>query len=236
MRYPKRLRDLPHWDTRMDAALSDLYDWCVDENVPIMAHCSFSQFPDTDAGLRGAPAEWENVLKQSRWRDLRLNLGHLGGVWDLAKASSNGWTAQAVAMLMKYPNLYADAADDSDIVERTAGAGKDDQEELSQLARLLDGSAVGLPPRKKLMYGTDWVMLSRSLGIEAYLADMRDRFAGKLVIDPADFLGLNASRFLGLNLARPSDKNKQSATQRLEDFYAANGRSGDFLKRWQSES
>jgi len=81
------------------------------------------------------------------------------------------------------------------------------------------------------MYGTDWVMLSRAIGVETYFANMRDRLARQLRIPAQDFLGMNAARFLGLDQPRG---NRPGTTQRLEDFYLAKGKPPNFLKRWQS--
>src|SRR5262249_55215663 len=119
--YPRKLRELGRdWAARLDQGLADLYDWCIEKDVPVMAHCSYSQFPSEAAGKRGSPDAWQAVLGNPRWRALRLDLGHFGGFWDLAKPRSNGWTETVVAMMAASPNLYADVSDYDAIVERTA--------------------------------------------------------------------------------------------------------------------
>jgi predicted TIM-barrel fold metal-dependent hydrolase len=232
--YPLALRCIAGWDTGLDHALSRLYDWCVLEDVPIMAHCSFSQFPSKAAGRRGAPKEWTKVLERGRWHDLRLNLAHAGGIWDLAKPSNNGWVSAAIDLVRTYPNVYADVADDSDILEQNCGSKCDGEREINELQLLLDKAAQldrPFDPRKKLMYGTDWVLLSRSIDTADYYAGMRDHFATPLKIDCADFFGMNAARFLGLD--RPSNAHL-GTTQRLEDFYTAQGLPIDFFTRWHA--
>ena len=234
--YPPSLRARKDWDIQLDLALGGLYDWCVDKNVPIMAHCSFSQFPSDAAGKRGAPSEWAKVFAQSRWSELRVNLGHLGGFWDLAKSASNGWTHDAVRLIARYANVYADIADDSDVMERTNTELADDKKVLEQLRAFLDewtgtDPASKFDPRKKLMYGTDWVMLSRAVDVSGYYAGMRDKLATQLRLNTADFFGLNGARFLGLD--EPRGK-LPGATQRIEDFYISKGLAPEFLKRWQT--
>jgi len=80
-----------------DTILKMLYDFCIDEDVPIMAHCSRGQ-GSFDAGTRkdrftserrAAPKYWMNLLEakidgvERKYAKLRLNLGHMGGVWCL---------------------------------------------------------------------------------------------------------------------------------------------------------
>lgn len=87
-----------------------LYDFCVEYNVPITAHCNpggflvnkeFSEFSN--------PLKWEAVLKE--YKNLRLNLAHFGGV------ESKGWRRKITDMILekdsetgkyKYENLYTD--------------------------------------------------------------------------------------------------------------------------------
>jgi len=227
--YPDRLRALPRWGDRLDRALSDLYDWCVAEDVPITTHCSFSQYPSKEAGLRGSPREWRRVMQRPQWRSLRLNLAHLGGVWDLANPANNGWTADAIAMLAEFPNVYGDIADYDSIVGVTRDQRSINAKVLPRLSSLVSSIAAA---RAKLMYGTDWVMLSRAPGVDQYYSAMRDQVPLKLGVDQAAFLGQNASRFLGVDQPRRTHNTRQ----RLEDFLELHGISPQFLDRWNLNS
>jgi predicted TIM-barrel fold metal-dependent hydrolase len=227
--YPQELRAIPHWGQKMDRALSNLYDWCIAEDIPIMAHCSFSQFPSAAAGMRGAPKEWRKVLEQSRWRELRLNVAHLGGVWDLANDPTNGWTADAVTLLADFPNVYGDLADYDPVVEITADQKAVNAKVLPRLKALLDAKPKA---RDKLMYGSDWVMLSRAVGSASYFAAMRDKMAPAIEADRTAFLGRNAASFLGLDQVR----REHNSSQRLEDFLSSRGIPVKFLDRWKQPS
>lgn len=82
--YPELLRQgHPQWGTLLDQAMGALFDWCANEDVPIMAHCSWSQYPSKAAGNHGNPTAWKAVFTQTRWKNLRVNLAHLGGLWNM---------------------------------------------------------------------------------------------------------------------------------------------------------
>lgn len=233
--YPRRLQLLPDWAANMDRALADLYHFCVAEDVPVMAHCSYSQYPNPAAGRRGGPAGWWEVLEQ--WPKLRLNLAHCGGVWDLApekarirrQQAGDLWPIDIIPRLgqTKYPNLYADLADFDGVLACQAALPVDsptcqhslDGEPL--LIRLAKEVNCNPAARKRIMYGTDYMFLIQASGTENYLMKMRDCLAPSLQMAPDDLMGLNAARFLGLS-------NPTSGTrQRLDRF-----RGDDFLSRW----
>jgi len=228
--YPARLRQTgPDWAARLDHGLAALYDWCVAEDVPVMAHCSYSQFPNAAAGERGSPAAWRPVL--DKWPGLRLNLGHFGGFWDLAEVGSNGWTASIVAMMATYPNLYADLSDYDAVAERTDAQKATNATVLRALNGILDSQ--GGPARSRLMYGTDWVMLSKAPGNGAYYEGMRTGLTSRLAMSTtqaAGFMGMNAARFLGIAL---ENGGKPKSRQRLEAFHARHGGvPASFWTRW----
>ena len=86
----KRDKALDEQAACIDDVLTQLYDFCLENDVPIMAHCSRGQ-GSFDAGKRftserrSQPKYWKALLevKDRKYRELRLNLGHMGGVWCL---------------------------------------------------------------------------------------------------------------------------------------------------------
>jgi predicted TIM-barrel fold metal-dependent hydrolase len=131
---------LDRFEAKLDEVLAELYDWCLSEDVPILAHCGNSQAAFEQSGLRADPEHWEKLL-QSRsprgkeYAGLRINLAHMGAVWchvDPAIGrpperdpsdeynrcqAAIGWSEKLFKMLAAgganpiYPNLYADLAD-----------------------------------------------------------------------------------------------------------------------------
>ncbi|MGG5819339.1 amidohydrolase family protein [Falsiroseomonas sp. HW251] len=235
--YPPQLRAIDPDGTKLDRALADLYDWCIEEDVPILTHTSLSQNPTPEAGQRGSPEHWQTVLDfdGGRWKNLRLNLGHLGGLWHLtAEPTPSTWPGLAIGLLLdRYPNVYADVADYDAIMHRTETDAEKDRRIAELLVALL--ARPGNPlARNRLMYGTDWVMLSKSLGTRDYYQAMRDTFTRNLALSPSqrrEFMGTNAARYLGLSLDRGR---KPKTRQRLERFYAERGLGVARLTLWDA--
>jgi predicted TIM-barrel fold metal-dependent hydrolase len=229
--YPEKLRKTrPDWAQALDASLTSLYAWCVAEDVPILAHCSESQAPSADAGRRGGPEGWRHVLSMPQFANLRLNLGHLGGLWGLAKPSHNDWTQSLIPLLASDSNLYADVSDYSSIMHRLGTSDANDDKAVSTaVAGFLRQSPAA---KNKLMYGTDWVMLSKDMPAEQYYPSMRERLPAAWEVDAAGYFGANAARFLGL-----STKKGQAAAKtrlRLEVFYQKHALDKSRLAIWDT--
>jgi len=230
--YPEKLRSTrPDWAKALDESLAKLYKWCADEGVPILAHCSDSQAPSVPAGLRGGPKGWRDAVAMNGISGLRLNLGHLGGLWDLAKPSHNDWT-QSVVQMIATPNnnLYADISDYASIMHRPATSDAADDKAVSSAVA---GYLRQYPAAKnKLMYGSDWVMLAKDLGAERYYPSMRDRLPVAWGLDAAAYLGANAARFMGLSKIKGQPAGK--ARMRLEAFYQKHGLDKSLLALWDA--
>ena len=162
---------------------------------------------------------------------LRLNLGHLGGLWDLAKPSHNDWTQSVVQMIATQGNnLYADISDYSSIMHRPATSDAADDKAVSSA---VTGYLRQYPAAKnKLMYGSDWVMLSKDLPAERYYPSMRERLPAAWGLDAAGFLGANAARFMGLSKIKGQPAGKTRL--RLEAFYQKHGLDKSLLALWDA--
>lgn len=112
-----------------DKQLMPIFKICEEKNIPVMAHCggeSVSTFDnpikvnrlgttiyinDPTRALRARklnePSEWEYVLKE--FNDLRLCLGHFGGVkaWENHQDTAHR-IPKILEMMDTYKNLYAD--------------------------------------------------------------------------------------------------------------------------------
>ena len=229
--YPEKLRSTrPDWAKALDDSLAELYKWCADEAVPILAHCSESQAPSVAAGRRGGPKGWKDAVAMAGTSGLRLNLGHLGGLWDLAKPTHNDWTQSVVQMIASQNNLYADISDYSSIMHRPTTSDEADDKAVSSAvtAYLRQYPAA----KNKLMYGSDWVMLSKDLPAERYYPSMRERLPAAWGLDAAGFLGANAARFMGLSKIKGQPVGKTRL--RLEAFYQQHGLDRSLLALWDA--
>lgn len=213
--FPWHLRKIPALGKELDRALLELYEYCVANDVPIMAHCAYSYGPTEYAKNRAHPCFWERVLDVPKLSTLRLNLAHAGGLWGYNKPKDpNVWTAYVSDMLAKadrkYPNLYADVGDVANFLEGT---------EDDKTTRLI-ANIKALPPATKarLMYGTDWSFLGRYPAARNYRASLekvmtdalgRDRLPGFFYRNAAEYLGLAPGAI---------------PRRRIDDFYRNNQR------------
>ena len=112
-----------------DARLMPIFKICAEKNIPIITHCGGEtvstfenpihvnrlgekvEFNDRKRKQRARklnePTEWEYVLKE--FKDLRLCLGHFGGVeaWENNPNTAHRIT-EILDMMNRYNNLYAD--------------------------------------------------------------------------------------------------------------------------------
>ena len=92
---PKLTADHPGLGAELDKALDELFQYCLANDVPIMAHCAASQ-GTSDANAECAdPKYWKEVLDKAPvdgldYSKLRLNLGHFGGIWNFDDTPQSG--------------------------------------------------------------------------------------------------------------------------------------------------
>jgi|GEM_PF-4183889 len=209
---------------KIDHALNELYEWCQDHNVPIMAHGNNSMGITEEDDLKSHPLYWERVLKD--YPDLRISLGHFGGMEDLTENKGATWPLMISRLMSRYPNLYADLSNYSDMIKHwydifeysNICARRTYFKKLRKIvthinndiekSRDASGNKYSHRVHDRLMYGSDWHMLASEVNYESYFDDFRSIYNEKLgdikneigpkVVDK--FIGANAIRFLGLDL------------------------------------
>ncbi|HEY1933844.1 MAG TPA: amidohydrolase family protein [Acetobacteraceae bacterium] len=215
----------------LDQAMSDLFQFCVGRDVPILAHCANSNYREADgSALWASPVHWQAAL--SLFPSLRLNFGHFGGVWDFAashRASATdqdgaaeilaqGWARIIIGMMPDHPNIYADVAFANTLLPT------DNDPELQATWAFLHDMLGGNPVLgDRLMYGSDWEMVGEAAGGDDYASALM-RNVQTLFSDPAveKFRWRNAARFLGLG---ENDKTRG----RLEGFRGSIGADANLL-------
>lgn len=80
-----------------DPKMFSIYEMCQKRNLPITFHCGMSWQPNTYLKYCH-PFQFEAVAV--RFPELRINLAHFGFPW----------TMETAAIILKYPNVYADTA------------------------------------------------------------------------------------------------------------------------------
>jgi predicted TIM-barrel fold metal-dependent hydrolase len=207
---------------RLDAAMARLFQFCVEHDVPVMAHTAPSNGPSDDFECLTDPRWWRLALDD--FPGLRINFGHFGEIDDqLTKGCEIGRPAKFAALMDAQgggKNAYADSAYFVDVLTHPRALSR----RLAQLMRATaakDQAALA----QRLMYGTDWEMIIiEGTGTASYLKEFEKVFDG-LDADASlgakgrlsdRFFGQNAANFLGLHLG--------SATRgRIEAFYMQTG-------------
>lgn len=205
---------------KLDAALNQLYRFCVLHDVPIMAHGGEGNEAGPQFGRRADPSFWVDVLKA--WPKLRVSLAHFGGFQYKAAdpASSQPpplnatWEGVIASFVKANPDrpLFADLAYYSSVMNVAPDVRKTFAKHI-QSYRLSD------PPMEHIVFGTDWIMLGNLPKVETYDTQIRDfleKDCGVTGEALDNVMWRNAVRFLGLNPGAAS-------RTRLEAFYAKHG-------------
>jgi hypothetical protein len=199
----------PRFGQLLDDAMRDLFTWCLEQDVPIMAHTNITNTPHDDFLPLVGPEFWTLALDE--FPGLRLNFAHFGG------AGSKGFESDRVRKfleLMADPTRGANAFADASYFTRLL----EDPQVVNEGLQTLFDSDFGIILRSRLMYGSDWKMLL----LEKFASDYLRRF-NQVISDlsPGDsqlqtgFFGRNAAAFLGLQQGN-------ATRRRLEQFYSDN--------------
>ncbi len=207
---------------KLDAALASLFDLCVAEEACVLAHANQSNAGGPGYARRADPAFWLPVLRNPKWRGLRVALAHFGHFSNRSAGAPDGaldaetsweWT------LGRYIREAGDPAMFADVSFMTEIFGKSPGEMSSYLATFQRWVSEFDPECRHLMFGTDWTMLGADASYEGYTRNVYEFFKASLGFDRARLDRLcfgNAARFLGL---RAGDKTRE----RLRRYYARHG-------------
>lgn len=209
----------------IDAALDELYAFCVASQVPIVAHCGsdgIEAYPGASFTF-GGPELWRPVL--DRHPGLHLDLAHFG--WSHGqryaderqrrRRGTSNWIRTILEMLADYPDLYTDVAHHEVMSAEAEGRFAEDYQAMSaDFPGLLQG---------RLLFGIDWHVITRMDGFEGFKAAYARILGASGAFTAAqieDFFGGNALRFLGL-LPLGIREGWTANRARLAVYYAANG-------------
>ncbi|MGB3340730.1 MAG: amidohydrolase family protein, partial [bacterium] len=197
-----------------DRVLAKLYDYCVENDVPITAHCVMEGIESYhNASYHfGKAIFWRDVLKT--WPALRVNLAHFG--WGrLGYHWKNSWVKDICKMMTKYDNLYVDTACHGILTKQDSQRFKSDYESMRRDLSDFRGRNFWTEIKKRILFGIDWHVIKRKENFEHFMERYieilkhNNLFSDK---ELEDFLGGNALRFLGV---LPGGQNRD----RLLTFY-----------------
>ncbi len=207
----------PDFGHKLDVAMRRLFEWCLSNDVPIMAHSNHSNGPYEDFEALAGAEHWERAL--TMFPGLRVSFGHLGDsdIEDHDAALSRSFVdLMTNAAGTRGANVFADSGFFAGVLSRP-------QAVIDILDKVMGDPATQLLS-KRLMYGTDWTMVLPQRNVENYLAefagvmreiDRRRELNRQGPVTPAFFAG-TAVEFLGLRRGR-------AGRARLEGFYSRHG-------------
>jgi predicted TIM-barrel fold metal-dependent hydrolase len=223
---------------KLDGALSRLYTWCNEKNVPIMAHTHNTYGPNPEYENRADPTFWARVIEPTAFPRLRINMAHFGHFDKAVVKSRPGdyieqcweWTVGKIFDSSSNSYAYADISSLSEILK--TGPSNKILECMRAFRSKFQSSA------DRLIYGTDWSMIAQAEGFPRLLSskpfpDLMVSFLVAVGYSNGQIEGImfrNATRFVGMS-KNEHDKFGEDCTRgRLEKFYAANRVSSDWMK------
>jgi predicted TIM-barrel fold metal-dependent hydrolase len=204
---------LQQWEHRYDGiAPSDIdhtneqfFAFCESNDIPIFVHCSPGGFEAVGGygKLAANPTNWIPVLE--RHHNLRVCFGHSGGpaFWFGQTATANTkdeskFGEAVVELCGNYPNVYCDSAYWELILSK--GGDRALAANLPKLIKKYPALS------KKLVYGSDWFMISQLDNYGSYLETMLKALQNPKGEDPNtwqqfinDFFANNEARYLRLD-------------------------------------
>jgi predicted TIM-barrel fold metal-dependent hydrolase len=205
----------PNFGKKLDAAMGRLFEYCVANDVPVMAHTNHSNGPYEEFKDLAGSTYWKLALE--RFPDLHVSFGHFG---DTDPEDHSGDRTLPFVQLMSqtagFPgaNAYADSGYFAGVLMN--------QGKMRDVLMSLYGVEKQIM-LERLMYGTDWTMILPQKSVERYLSDFMDVMRRIEQAQPGigarrtslsnAFFGRNATEYLGLRKGRGN-------RGRLESFYS----------------
>lgn len=155
-----------------DPALMKVYEYCIEEDVPVLLHCGHGGFyRQRDFIDYCNPKHWEPVL-QGDLEALRVCFAHFGGWESLGKPDGlnpGKWGHTILKLAREKPNVFTDLAYHTTQMENPA----DEQHYFAKLAELLDDPHL----QRRILFGTDAWLLRLDMTAATYWRRFRDRMS-----------------------------------------------------------
>lgn len=197
----------------LDRVMLRLAIWCAENNVPIMAHSGESNGRDQGGDEFGGPKGWHALLKQvaasAPSAKVVGNVAHFGGGSDAPRHPKNDWPAE-FAKLMNGPpenRVFGDLA----YWEQLRWCDSAHPQCAVAKSRLLAALDANRLAANRIMFGTDWDMLSQEASWARYPLQVTKNLKG-VVPSMERFLYLNALECFGLG---PGGAQRDRALRRL---------------------
>lgn len=188
----------------IDYELTRLYEWCLENDIPIKAHANNSLAAGHNTGPHAHPANWAELLSTDAFKNLRVNLAHFGGfeeskdLWadqGICDFTEKDWDETIAREIYMGRGLYFDLGYWMELADSTDpynGCVKGKAQALfTAVPQMYD----------RALYGSDWSMIGKELGHRAYLENIGTELAQPRFDERKwkNIMGLNALTYLGLD-------------------------------------
>lgn len=183
-------------ESELRKRLQDFYEYCLQKDLPITTHCSPTAYETPELRDANHPKEWgKGVLTQ--YPKLRINFGHFG-TGSHGAEDEFAWSVVIADLMAKHDNVYADL-----------NVHPEHKDDLTTFIWDCLHHPTRKAVRDRIMYGSDWFMLTVKENYKNRDKHSRDIFYEAFGFDyetlPEKFMGENAMEFMGL-----SDKTEQN--------------------------
>ena len=194
------------WDGKqLDRQICRFLDYCMSNSIPIFTHSQIGEFESVKGyGLKmSSPQFWKNVLSIPDYSNLILCFGHAGGAewwtdasWSPSTAedsSSESFGRQVYELCVTYPRVYCEFSIFEGILDAQMRSNL-----RERLLELFSDQSHPYDFSKKVMYGTDWHMLSAVSDYPRFLEAATELFEGPLESYASSYFSANALNYLGV--------------------------------------
>ena len=201
---PLGYKPIGNRDKSIDDKNKELFSYCIDHDIPVFTHCTPKGFESSPnkSGKNADPKHWLKLLKDPDFSNLRLCLGHAGGVSGWFEANTEegdkewkkSYAANVYKLCTNYPNVFCEIGFLSDIYDLPKM-----EHFAERLIHLFNDTKVKYPFTEKIMYGSDWHLLFNE-GLESsYLNRYEELFnRPEFVQYERRFFDGNARNYLNL--------------------------------------
>lgn len=154
--------------SELNAALAAFWNRCIENDIPVLAHTSHSMGKDDAHNEYGGPLGWNDLF--TYFADAKppiVSLGHFGGA---PTPGSKNWNAMFAKLLGESTarTAFGDMGFWSEITECVNRSNRECKQTLDTFESLLNTPIHGGLVADRLMFATDWLMLSRLEDWSAY--------------------------------------------------------------------
>ena len=163
----------------LDLSLDKMFSWCAENSIPVMAHTEESMGRDDISDEFPKTKGWNKLIDHLATKSLHpvINTAHFGGDFAKDKRKPNTWTTDFALIAKSEPYFYGDLGYWNSLTLDCTDARGECGIAMGRITSALHANPDII---NRVMYGTDWFMLSKETNWEQYptaiFATLSDNF------------------------------------------------------------